>query len=171
MLLLLTGCSTNQFQQQMFNPVTAQPYSELQVQVQFNQPEHSAYLARQLVTRLQKQGVNASILSPKATAGDNVQALLQLNLTEAWTDTVITTRHMPRRSLTQMRGRIPRESPRFNSTARLVDLASGHTVWQVEIHTAGAWYTAFPTQANTLAARLTTQLDRQGLIASGGQEN
>ena len=168
--MLLAGCSTNQLKQETLKPVTALPYSALLVQVQFADPAHSAYLAGQLGKRLATQGVRSNILlsgASPATAQDKAQALLQLRLTEAWTDTVITTRHMPRRSLTQMRGRIPRESDRFNSTARLVDLASGETVWQTDIHTAAAWYTEFPTQADALAAKLTQQLQRQGLIANG----
>jgi threonine aldolase len=169
--LLLAGCTTNQLSQQTLNPVAAMPYSNLQVQVQFDNPAHTTYLANQLVTRLAKHGITATILPPDAkpvTVRGDSQAVLRLRLTGAWTDTVITTRQMPRRSLTQMRGRIPRESPRFSSQAVLVDRQTGDTVWQLETLTAGAWYSDFTTNADSLVARLVQQLAAQGLIAPRG---
>jgi len=110
-VLLAGGCTINEFSQQSLHPVAAGPYSALQVQVSFDTPAHSTYLAKQLVAQLQKQGITARIVPPDATpsrAQGRSPALLQLRLTDAWTDTVITVRTMPRRSLTQMRGHIPR---------------------------------------------------------------
>lgn len=164
---LLGGCTTNQLGPQTHHPVATQSYSDLQVQVRFDHPDHSAYLANQLVSRLARHGVNARVLPPQAktpTPADNAQAILQLQLTEAWTETFISTRRKHRYSLTQMRGRIPRESPRFHTAVRLVDLSSGTAVWQVDILTAGAWYSEFQTNADALAAKITKQLAREGLI-------
>ena len=64
-----------------------------------------------------------------------------------------------------MRGRIPRESPRFSTQAVLVDRQSGDTLWQADTITAGAWYSDFTTNADSLVARLVKQLTAQGLIA------
>ena len=65
-----------------------------------------------------------------------------------------------------MRGRIPRESPRFRSEVKLQDLQTGETVWQSEIVSAGQWYFDFNDMARSLAKRLVQQLQREGLIAA-----
>ena len=166
-VLLTGGCTINEFSQQSLHPVAARPYSDLQVQVKFDTPAHSTYLARQLVARLEKQGISARIVPADTNslrAQGRSQALLQLRLTDAWTDTVITIRTKHRRSLTQMRGHIPRESPRFDTSVRLLDLSADKTVWQVDIVTAGAWYSEFHTNADSLATTITKQLTRDGLI-------
>jgi threonine aldolase len=166
-VLLAGGCTINEFSQQSLHPVAAVPYSDLQVQVSFDTPAHSTYLAQQLVARLEKRGISARLVPPDTNslrAQGGSQALLQLHLTDAWTETFISTRTMPRRSLTQMRGRILRESPRFDTEVRLVDLSAGNTVWQADLLTAGAWYTEFHTNADALATTITKQLTRDGLI-------
>jgi hypothetical protein len=165
LLMLLTGCTSHQVTQHTAAP--AAPYTTLQVRVQFDTPEHAAYLAAQLVRLLARHGVNATIAPADARPGITplaTSALLQLHLTDAWTDTFISTRQMPRRSLTQMRGRIPRESPRFSTQAELVDRQSGDTLWQADTITAGAWYSDFTTNADSLVARLVKQLTAQGLM-------
>ena len=166
-VLLAGGCTINEFSQQSLHPVGARPYTDLQVQVSFDTPAHSTYLARQLVARLEKQGISARIVPADTNslrAQGRSQALLQLRLTDAWTDTVITIRTKHRRSLTQMRGHIPRESPRFDTAIRLLDLSAAKTVWQADIYTAGAWYSEFDTNADSLATTITKQLTRDGLI-------
>jgi hypothetical protein len=147
------------------NPVV--PFQAMQVQVNFAIPAHSDYLADQLVMELGKYGIRASVLNtgsrpgpPKANAG-----VLQLTLTGSWTETFISHRQKTRRSLTQMRGRIPRESPRFRSDLVLRDGQTGQTVWQMEVVTEGAWYADFNTLARSLAKKLVRQLSQQGLIA------
>jgi hypothetical protein len=167
---LLAGCTSHEFTQLKLDPVAAIPYSELQVQVQFDNPTHTEYLANRLAMALAEYGVTATVLPPAAKpdmVGDSAPAVLQLRLTDTWTDTVITTRHKHRRSLTQMRGRIPRESPRFTTETVLVDRPSSNTVWQLRSYTAGAWYSDFETNADSLAAKLTQQLAKQGLIERG----
>ena len=167
LLLLLAGCASHQLSQQNLAPVTAAPYSSLRVQVQFDTPAHADYLANQLVAVLVRHGVAADIVpnDRSVKAPGNPPALLQLRLTDAWTETFISTRHMPRRSLTQMRGRIPRESPRFSTEAILIDLDSGATVWQLATQTAGPWYSHFDANADSLVARLVKELAAQGLIS------
>lgn len=166
-LLLLAGCTSHQLSQQTLASTTAAPYSSLRVQVQFDTPAHADYLANQLVVVLARHGVAADIVPNDSTQNPpgNPPALLQLRLTDAWTETFISTRHMPRRSLTQMRGRIPRESPRFSTEAILIDLDSGATVWQLETLTAGPWYSHFDANADSLVARLVKELAAQGLIS------
>jgi len=167
--LLLIGCTQHQLTQQTLQPVSTTPYATLQVQVQFDSPAHSEYLATRLVTRLAQHGVSATILpaeaDPQAGKGGS-PAILQLHLTETWTETFISTRQMPRRSLTQMRGRIPRESPRFTTDTKLVDAHSGQTVWQLQTISAAPWYDDFNASADSLANRLTQQLITQGLVAA-----
>jgi len=165
-LLLLAGCASHQLSQQTLAPTTAAPYSSLRVRVQFDTPEHADYLANQLAAVLGRHGVTAEIVPNDSTQNPpgKTPALLQLRLTDAWTDTFISTRHMPRRSLTQMRGRIPRESPRFSTEAILIDLDSGATVWQLTTQTAGPWYSHFDANADSLVARLVKELADQGLI-------
>jgi len=166
--VLLAGCTTHQLQPQTLKPVAALPYSALQVQVQFDDPAHTAYLAAQLVNGLARHGVTATIVSADARPGVTplaTPALLQLHLTDAWTETFISTRQMPRRALTQMRGRIPRESPRFSTQAVLVDRQHGETVWQLDTLTAGPWYSDFTTNADSLVNRLLKELVARGLIA------
>lgn len=167
--LLLSGCTHHVLTRQSLQPVSAIPYATLQVQVQFDSPAHSEYLATRLVTVLAHHGVTATILPPDATPPtreSHSQAVLQLRLTQAWFDTFISTRTMPRRSLTQMRGRIPRESPRFCSETSLVDLSTGQTVWQLDIRSEVPWYADFNASADSLVNRLMSQLTSQGLIAA-----
>ncbi len=166
LLLLLAGCASHELSQQNLAPATAAPYSSLRVQVQFDTPEHADYLANQLVAVLARHGVAADIVPNDSTQNPpgNPPALLQLRLTDAWTETFISTRHMPRRSLTQMRGRIPRESPRFSTEALLVDQQTDETVWQLTTQTAGPWYSHFDANADSLVARLLKELAAQGLI-------
>ena len=166
LLLLLAGCASHQLSQQNLAPVTAAPYSSLRVQVQFDTPAHADYLANQLVAVLVRHGVAADIVpnDRSVNTSSNPPALLQLRLTDAWTETFISPRHMPRRSLTQMRGRIPRESPRFSTEALLVDQQTGETVWQLTTQTAGPWYSDFNANADSLVNRLLKELLAQGLI-------
>ena len=166
-VLLSSGCTINEFSQQSLHPVAARPYTDLQVQVRFDTPAHGTYLTKQLVAQLEKQGIKTRIAPPAPkppNAQGRSQATLQLHLTDAWTETFISTRTMPRRSLTQMRGRIPRESPRFDTEVRLVDLSANKTVWHADIVTAGAWYSEFHTNADALATTIIKQLTRDGLI-------
>jgi hypothetical protein len=65
-----------------------------------------------------------------------------------------------------MRGRIPRESPRFRSDTVLIDLHTGESRWQQQTVTAGAWYSDFQTIARSLAKKLVQRLHREGLIAT-----
>lgn len=162
LLMLLAGCASHELTQQTHAPVTAAPYSSLQVQVQFDTPAHTDYLASRLVSNLARHGVAADIAPGDRSV--KTPALLQLRLTEVWTETVISTRHMPRRSLTQMRGRIPRESPRFSTKVILVDQQTGETVWQLMTQTAGPWYSDFDANAASLVNRLLKELVAQGLI-------
>jgi len=165
---LLTGCTSNQLTQTPVAPTHASPFQAIQVQVNFSIPAHSAYLATQLVNELAKHEVHAMVMKPNATTTrmpDDNAALLQLTLTGTWTETFISHRHKHRRSLTQMRGRIPRESPRFRSEVMLRDLQTGRTVWQMEAVTAGPWYSDFNANARSLAKKLVRQLSQQGLIA------
>ena len=166
LLMVLAGCASHELTQQTRAPVTAAPYSSLRVQVQFDTPAHTDYLANRLMSDLARHGVAADIVpndSSVITPG-NPPALLQLRLVDAWTETFISTRHMPRRSLTQMRGRIPRESPRFSTEVLLVDRQTGETVWQLATQTAGPWYSDFNANADSLVARLLKELVAQGLI-------
>ena len=167
LLLLLAGCASHELTQDTLAPVTAAPYSSLQVQVRFDTPAHTDYLATRLVSDLARHGVSADIAPDDRSvkAPGNPPALLQLRLTDAWTETFISTRHMPRRALTQMRGRIPRESPRFSTEALLVDQQTGETVWQLATQTAGPWYSDFNANADSLIARLLKELAAQGLIS------
>lgn len=167
---LLAGCTSHQLAQTPVAPMHASPFQAIQVQVNFSTPAQSDYLATQLVNELAKHEVHATVMKPDATTtripGDNA-ALLQLTLTGSWTETFISHRHKPRRSLTQMRGRIPRESPRFRSEVMLRDLQSGQPVWQSEAVTAGPWYSDFNANARSLAKKLVRQLEQQGLIVKG----
>lgn len=166
--VLLAGCASHQVTQQAVAPKPVTSFEAIQVQVNFATPAHSDYLANQLVNQLGKYGINATVLSTQGKAssipGAN-SALLQLTLTGSWTETFISRRTKHRRSLTQTRGRIPRESPRFSSDVLLQDLHTGETVWQLETVTAGAWYSDFNDMARSLASRLTRQLQKKGLIA------
>ena len=136
----------------------------------FASPAQSDYLATQLVNELAKHEVRAAVIKPDTAAtripGDN-PALLQLSLTDTWTETFISHRRKHRRSLTQMRGRIERESPRFRSEVMLRDLQSGKTVWQSEAVTTGPWYSDFNANARSLAKKIVRQLAQQGLIVKG----
>jgi len=166
LLLLLAGCASHELSQQNPAPATAAPYSSLRVRVQFDTPEHADYLANQLVAVLARHGVAADIVPDDRSVKlpGNPPALLHLRLTDAWTETFISTRHMPRRALTQMRGRIPRESPRFSTEVLLVDQQTGETLWQLETQTAGPWYSDFNANADSLVNRLLKELADQGLI-------
>ena len=166
---LMLGCASHQVTEKPLTPSAVTPFESMQVQVKFATPAHSDYLAAQLVDQLNRRGVKASRVTsaePAATPVNANAALLQLTLTGTWTETFISHRQKTRRSLTQMRGRIPRESPRFRSDLVVVNLQTGKTVWQTETVTAGAWYTDFNTMARSLAARLGRELDKQGLLGS-----
>ena len=166
--VLLAGCASHQVTQQAVAPKPVAPFEAIQVQVNFATPAHSDYLSSQLIKQLAKYGVEATP-SPSQDQAKQVpgsgSGLLQLTLTGSWTETFISHRVKPRRSLTQMRGRIERESPRFRSDVLLQDLHTGETVWQSEITTAGQWYFDFNDMARSLASRLTRQLHNKGLIA------
>ena len=166
---LLAGCASHQIKEKSPAPTPVTPFQAVQVQVTFATPAHSDYLATQLVNQLTKHGVNATVLTSadaKATRPGPNSALLQLTLTGTWTETFISHRYKHRRSLTQMRGRIPRESPRFRSDTVLIDLQTGESRWQRQTVTAGAWYSDFQTIARSLAKKLVQQLHREGLIAT-----
>lgn len=167
----LAGCASHQVTEKSATPTPVTPFQTLQVQVNFATPAQSDYLATQLVNELAKYDVSATVLnSPDAAAMAKpglYSALLQLTLTGTWTETFISHRQKHRRSLTQMRGRIPRESPRFRSEAMLQDTQTGKTVWQSETVTAGPWYSDFNTNARSLAKRIVRQLQQQGLIIKG----
>ena len=169
---LLAGCSSNQLTQTPIAPTHASPFQAIQVQVNFATPAQSDYLATQLVNELAKHEVHATVMKPDSAAsriaGDN-PALLQVTLTGTWTETFISRRTKHRRSLTQTRGHIPRESPRFRSEVMLRDLQTGQTVWQSEAVTAGPWYSDFNANARSLAKKLVRQLEQQGLIIKGTQ--
>ncbi len=167
---VLAGCATHQVTEQTAAPTSVTPFTTMQVQVKFATEAHSDYLANQLVEQLNKHGINASVLNPAqggATKPAGNTGLLQLTLTGSWTETFISRRTKHRRSLTQTRGRIPRESPRFRSDLVVVNRQSNEIVWQSETVTAGAWYADFNTMARSLATKLTRQLQQQGLIGSG----
>ena len=172
LLLLLSGllfaCATHQVTETSVQTSGKTTFSTLHVWVNFATPAQSEYLANQLVSHLHHYGVRASLVTDEVTDRASLRdtALLHVTLTASWTDTVITHRHKHRRSLTQMRGRIPRESPRFRSEILLQDLSTGKTVWQSNAVTAGAWYSDFNTMARSLAARLTRQLKQEALIGS-----
>ena len=164
----LAGCASHQVTEKSATLTPLTPFQAMQVQVNFATPAHSDYLANQLVKELGKYGISATIRSPDSKATiqpDHNTALLQLTLTGSWTETFISHRRKHRQSLTQMRGRIPRESPRFRSDVLLRDLQTNAIVWQSETVTAGPWYSDFNTNARSLAARLARQLSQQGLIA------
>lgn len=169
---LLAGCASHQLTQTPVTPTHATPFQAMQVQVDFATPAQSAYLATQLVNELAKHEVRATLMEPDTAAsrmsGDN-PALLRLSLTDTWTETFISHRRKHRRSLTQMRGRIERESPRFRSEVVLRDLQTNQTVWQSETVTAGPWYSDFNANARSLARKIVRQLEQQGLIVKGTQ--
>lgn len=164
---ILAGCASHQVTQKPATPASLSVFDAMQVQVNFATPAHSDYLAGQLVEELGKHGISASVLDAESRPGaPNANAgLLQLTLTGSWTETFISHRRKHRQSLTQMRGRIPRESPRFRSDLVLRDGQTGQTVWQMEAVTAGAWYADFNTLARSLAKKLVRQLRQQGLLA------
>lgn len=166
--LFLAGCASHQVTQQAVAPEPVTPFNALQVQVDFATPAQSEYLANQLVSQLRHYGVRASLVtdevSDRASFADT--ALLQVTLNDSWTETFISRVTKHRRSLTQMRGRVPRESPRFSSEILLQDLATGKTIWQLKIVTAGSWYSDFNTIARSLAVRITRQLKQKGLIGT-----
>ena len=164
---ILAGCASHQVTEQPATQHPVTPFATMQVQVKFATPEHSDYLAGQLVDQLRKRGVEATALktSEAPTRQDSNSGLLELTLTDTWTETFISHRRKHRQSLTQMRGRIERESPRFSSDVVLRDLESNAIIWQSETVTAGAWYTDFNTMARSLATRLARKLNQQNLIA------
>lgn len=166
---LLFACATHQVTQKPLSATPNTSFNTLQVQVDFATPAHTDYLSSQLVKQLAKYGVEATPL-PREDQAKEVRGsgsgLLHVTLTGTWTETFISRRTKHRRSLTQTRGRIPRESPRFRSDVVLVNLQTNETVWQSETTTAGAWYSNFNDMARSLAARLTRQLKQDGLIGS-----
>lgn len=164
---ILAGCASHQVTEQTLAPTRVTPFATMQVQVQFATEAQSDYLAKQLVDQLNQRGINANLLNPAASGASKPAGntgLLQLTLTGSWTETFISHRRKHRQSLTQMRGRIPRESPRFRSDLVLRDRQTNEIVWQSETVTAGAWYADFNTMARSLATKLTRQLQQQGLI-------
>ena len=169
---LLAGCASHQVTDKPLTPTPVTSFEAMQLQVNFATPAQSDYLAAQLVNELARHGVNAMVVTtdatPTATSNRNPKqnlALLHLTLTDTWTETFISHRYKHRRSLTQMRGRIERESPRFRSEVVLRDMQSGSTVWQSETVTAGPWYSDFNANARSLARKLVHQLQQQDLIA------
>ena len=165
-VITLASCSTSDLSRLwVYDPID-RPYTHFLLAVTLDNQKDTTSLTNKLVEQFDRYKAEINLLSgytvEPETQADT--AILKIEEIQRESITVRYKRGQASPMMTQMRGRRYADKPVVTMRATLVDAETGQYIFKADYIAEGQWYTDSSVVVRSLARKITTQFESEGLL-------